>query len=64
MGYVVVVSLPVILFFLITAIGCYLLGRARGRKENLRLPQHYYGPPPVPAPPPQLLGPHTPAPHK
>ncbi|PIM99130.1 hypothetical protein CDL12_28379 [Handroanthus impetiginosus] len=50
MGYVIVISLPVILFFLITAIACYLFGRARGQKENARLPQ-YYGPP-VPAPPP------------
>ncbi|KAI3474645.1 hypothetical protein Pfo_029830 [Paulownia fortunei] len=58
MGYVVVVSLPVILFFLITAIACYLLGRARGREENVRLPQ-YYGPP---APPP--LGPQSHAPDK
>lgn len=31
MGYVMVISLPVILLFLIVAIACYLLGRARGR---------------------------------
>lgn len=61
MGYVVVISLPVILLFLITAIACYLLGRARGRQENLRLPQYNYGPP-VTVPP--HLGPHTPAPDK
>ncbi|GFP83164.1 hypothetical protein PHJA_000459800 [Phtheirospermum japonicum] len=58
MGYIVVVSLPVILFFFITAIACYLFGRARGRQENVRLPQ-YYGPP---APP--QFGPQAPAPNK
>ncbi|CAK9172807.1 unnamed protein product [Ilex paraguariensis] len=47
MGYVVVISLPVILFFLIVAIACYLIGRARGREEAVRLPR-YYGPPAPP----------------
>lgn len=47
MGYVIVISLPVILLFLIAAIGCYLLGRARGREESARIPR-YYGPPAPP----------------
>ncbi|WOH00917.1 hypothetical protein DCAR_0520293 [Daucus carota subsp. sativus] len=51
MGYVLVISFPVILFLLILAIACYLLGRARGRQQSA--PQ-YYGPP-VPAPPPSVL---------
>lgn len=44
MGYVIV-----ILLFLIAAIACYLLGRARGREEAAggRIPQ-YYGPPAPP----------------
>lgn len=52
MGYVLVISFPVILFLLIIAIACYLLGRARGRQQAA-IPQ-YYGPP-VPAPPPSVL---------
>ncbi|KAL8480693.1 hypothetical protein ACS0TY_026752 [Phlomoides rotata] len=51
MGFIVVVSLPVILFFLIVGITCYLIGKWRGRKENARLQTQYYGPP-IPAPPP------------
>lgn len=47
MGYVVIISLPVILAFLIMAIACYLLGRASGRSEAARVPQ-FYGPPPPP----------------
>lgn len=50
MGWVIVISLPVILLFLIAAIGCYLLGRASRRDESARIPQ-YYGPPAPPAPP-------------
>ncbi|CAA0830463.1 Unknown protein [Striga hermonthica] len=56
MGYIIVISLPVILFFLITAIACYLFGRARGRQQSTGLS---YGPP-APAPPPfgpQFSGP-------
>ncbi|XAR69111.1 hypothetical protein NMG60_11000582 [Bertholletia excelsa] len=47
MGYVIVISLPVILLFLIVALACYLFGRSRGQSQA-RVPQ-YYGPP---APPP------------
>ncbi|POO01684.1 hypothetical protein TorRG33x02_024610 [Trema orientale] len=55
MGYIVVVSLPLILFILIVALGFYLLGRARGRSDSAHVPQ-YYGPPAAPLqaqPPPQ-----------
>ncbi|KAM3217544.1 hypothetical protein BC332_23017 [Capsicum chinense] len=59
MGYVIVISLPVILTILIAALACYLFGRARGRREATMVPP-YYGPPP-PAPPP---GVHSPPPQK
>ncbi|KAG2690144.1 hypothetical protein I3843_09G170200 [Carya illinoinensis] len=54
MGYIVVISLPVILFILIVALAFYLLGRAQGRSQAARIP--HYGPPapPLHAPsPPQ-----------
>ncbi|KAJ0088742.1 hypothetical protein Patl1_32112 [Pistacia atlantica] len=57
MGYVIVVSLPVILFILIVALAFYLLGRERGRSEVNRTQQHYG--PPLPAPPPNQLQPPT-----
>nr|DAD28501.1 TPA_asm: hypothetical protein HUJ06_029969 [Nelumbo nucifera] len=53
MGFVVVISLPVILFILILAIACYLLGRARGQTLARPAPPQYYGPPPVLPVPPQ-----------
>ncbi|KAJ6993372.1 hypothetical protein NC653_016488 [Populus alba x Populus x berolinensis] len=56
MGYVMIVSLPVILFILIVALAFYLLGRARGRSEAARIPQ-YHGPPAPPAPPFQFQPP-------
>ncbi|XP_076944617.1 uncharacterized protein LOC143615366 [Bidens hawaiensis] len=46
MGYIIVISLPLILLFLIAAIGCYLLGKSRGRAEAT-IPQQY-GPPAPP----------------
>ncbi|KAJ6922919.1 hypothetical protein NC652_016541 [Populus alba x Populus x berolinensis] len=55
MGYVMIVSFPVILFILIVALAFYLLGRGRGRSEAARIPQ-YHGPPAPPfqfQPPPQ-----------
>ncbi|OAY42690.1 hypothetical protein MANES_08G008300v8 [Manihot esculenta] len=52
MGYIIVVSLPLILFILILALACYLIGRNSGRREAARIPQ-YYGPP-APAPPPSV----------
>ncbi|KAE8099604.1 hypothetical protein FH972_017573 [Carpinus fangiana] len=56
MGFIVVVSLPAILFILIVALAFYLLGRAWGRSQAAgRLPQ-YYGPP---APPVQAHSPPT-----
>ncbi|KAJ9181569.1 hypothetical protein P3X46_009686 [Hevea brasiliensis] len=56
MGYVIVVSLPLILFIIILALACYLLGRNWGRRQAAaaRIPQ-YYGPsapPPRAQPPP------------
>ncbi|KAK7245122.1 hypothetical protein RIF29_39956 [Crotalaria pallida] len=45
MGLVVVVSLPLILFILALALACYMLGRAKGRRQA----QQTYG---SPAPPP------------
>ncbi|KAH7513196.1 hypothetical protein FEM48_Zijuj12G0170700 [Ziziphus jujuba var. spinosa] len=53
MGFIVVVSLPLILFILILVLAFYLLGRSQGRREA-SVPQ-YYGPPapPVQAHPPQ-----------
>ncbi|KAL8247436.1 hypothetical protein R6Q59_008652 [Mikania micrantha] len=57
MGYIIVISLPVILLFLIAAIGCYLIGKSRGRQEAT-IPQHY-GPPAPPygvqVPPPNKI---------
>ncbi|KAK1265778.1 hypothetical protein QJS04_geneDACA015318 [Acorus gramineus] len=61
MRYVMVISLPVILFLVILAIACYLIGRYRGRIESRRVPQ-YYGPP-VP-PPFQAQRPPTPPQNK
>ncbi|KVH93916.1 hypothetical protein Ccrd_004005, partial [Cynara cardunculus var. scolymus] len=46
MGYIIVISLPVILLFLIIAIGCYLFGKNRGRSEATTT--QYYGPPAPP----------------
>ncbi|KAK7258326.1 hypothetical protein RIF29_23899 [Crotalaria pallida] len=48
MGMVVVISLPLILLSLILGFGCYLFGRARGRRDVQTNPQ-VYG---MPAPPP------------
>ncbi|KAG9445635.1 hypothetical protein H6P81_011763 [Aristolochia fimbriata] len=53
MAYVVVVSLPVILFILIVAITCYLLGKAKGRRDT-HVYQPYGPPAPPPAPPAQI----------
>ncbi|KAL4187437.1 hypothetical protein AMTRI_Chr09g19010 [Amborella trichopoda] len=50
MGYVLVISLPLLLLAIIGAIGCYLLGRSRGRYESQTMPQ-WYAPP---APPPHV----------
>ncbi|KAM0990997.1 hypothetical protein ACFX13_009564 [Malus domestica] len=49
MGYIIVVSAPVILFIMIVALAFYLLGRATGRRQSSTAPQ-YFGPP---VPPPQ-----------
>ncbi|KAI5325395.1 hypothetical protein L3X38_034469 [Prunus dulcis] len=48
MGYVVVVSVPVILFIVIIALAFYLIGRANGRREAVSAQQHFG--PPVPPP--------------
>ncbi|KAL3715232.1 hypothetical protein ACJRO7_007034 [Eucalyptus globulus] len=47
MGYIVVVSLPVILFILIVALAFYLIGRSRGRSETAGAPR-IFGPPAPP----------------
>ncbi|XP_031505455.1 uncharacterized protein LOC116267722 [Nymphaea colorata] len=63
MGFVVVISLPLILFALLLGFGCYFLGRARGRRELLATAQVHV----LPTPPPgattnqQLGGPPPPA---
>ncbi|KAI3917085.1 hypothetical protein MKX01_003534 [Papaver californicum] len=47
MGYVVVLSLPLILLVLVIALACYLVGRARGREETITaFPVVYPAPPP------------------
>nr|GMC46325.1 hypothetical protein LSAT_2X106500 [Ipomoea batatas]GMC48767.1 hypothetical protein LSAT_2X106500 [Ipomoea batatas]GMC50965.1 hypothetical protein LSAT_2X106500 [Ipomoea batatas]GMC56601.1 hypothetical protein LSAT_2X106500 [Ipomoea batatas]GME01750.1 hypothetical protein LSAT_2X106500 [Ipomoea batatas] len=57
MGYVIVISLPVIILFIVTAVACYLIGRKRSRDIAAgRYPQHY-GPP---APPPAVMSPPPP----
>jgi hypothetical protein len=48
MGIVVVISLPFIFFCLILGFGCYLFGRARGRREVFTNPQVYGMPTPPP----------------
>ncbi|XP_074294830.1 uncharacterized protein LOC141622727 [Silene latifolia] len=55
MGLVVVISLPLILLCILMGIGCYFLGRKRGRQEAH---SHVFGPP---APPPGSY-PTSPAP--
>ncbi|KAB2013538.1 hypothetical protein ERO13_D09G144800v2 [Gossypium hirsutum] len=46
MGFVLVISFPLLLLVLILALAFYLLGRAQGRRER---PAQYFGPP-VPPP--------------
>lgn len=53
MGYVMVISLPLILVILIIAIGCYLIGRENGRTETATTLPITYGPPALPPPPVQ-----------
>ncbi|XP_022777249.1 uncharacterized protein LOC111318643 [Durio zibethinus] len=53
MGMVVVISLPLIIFCILLGVGCYFLGRAKGRRDILTNPQ-IYG---VPAPPPDATPP-------
>ncbi|XP_028784216.1 uncharacterized protein LOC114740262 [Neltuma alba] len=55
MGMVVVISLPLILFYLILGLGCYFLGRARGRQDIKTHPQ-VFG---VPTTPPNSFPPHS-----
>ena len=59
MGYVIFISLPMILLLFIIGIGCYLCGKHRGRNEAT-IPQ-YIGPR---APPYGVQPPHTQAPPK
>ncbi|CAL0307309.1 unnamed protein product [Lupinus luteus] len=48
MGMMVVISLPLIIFSLMLGLGCYLFGRARGRKDVQTNPQVYGMPTPPP----------------
>ncbi|CAN6455465.1 unnamed protein product [Victoria cruziana] len=66
MGFVVVISVPMILFALLLGFGCYFLGRARGRKEVLATAQVHVFPAPPPgattkqqlgSPPPSMMKP-------
>ncbi|CAN1805403.1 hypothetical protein LINPERHAP1_LOCUS24262 [Linum perenne] len=50
MGFVFVISAPMILFILIVGLSCYLLGRNRGRSQASSIPPQVYG---APAPPPE-----------
>lgn len=55
MGFVVVISVPLILLVAILALACYLLGRRKGRTESTPM---YYGPPAPPmaaGPPPKWV---------
>ncbi|GKU92716.1 hypothetical protein SLEP1_g6408 [Rubroshorea leprosula] len=48
MGMVVVISLPLILFCILLGVGCYFLGRARGRRDVFTNPQVFGMPTPPP----------------
>ncbi|XP_057812162.1 uncharacterized protein LOC131026326 [Salvia miltiorrhiza] len=48
MGMVIVLSLPLILFSLLLGFGCYLFGRAKGRKEAYATAQIFGAPAPPP----------------
>lgn len=53
MGLVIDLSLPLILFAILLAFGCYFLGRAKGRQEALAgVGMQAYG---APAPPPGVV---------
>ncbi|XP_077210850.1 uncharacterized protein LOC143846299 [Tasmannia lanceolata] len=52
MGFVLVISLPLILFAVILGFGCYFLGRAKGR-QDVRTRAQIFG---VPTPPPGGVG--------
>ncbi|KAI3497919.1 hypothetical protein L2E82_13903 [Cichorium intybus] len=47
MAMVVVISLPLILFSVMLGVGCYLIGRARGRKD-IRTHAQVFGVPVIP----------------
>ncbi|XWS16075.1 hypothetical protein CRYUN_Cryun34aG0054400 [Craigia yunnanensis] len=34
MGYVVIISLPMVVFFILLSFGCYALGRHKGQQEG------------------------------
>ncbi|XP_058100304.1 uncharacterized protein LOC131245077 [Magnolia sinica] len=46
MGFVLVISLPLILFAIVLGFGCYFLGRAKGRQDVRTCPQVYGEPVP------------------
>ncbi|KAI3943555.1 hypothetical protein MKW92_024453 [Papaver armeniacum] len=50
MGFILVISLPFILFTILLGFGCFLFGRSRGRQELLNSSQVYGVPTPPPPP--------------
>ncbi|WOL19591.1 hypothetical protein Cni_G28393 [Canna indica] len=57
MGFVVVISLPLILFAILLGFGCYFLGRAKGRQDvRTGVGSQVYG---VPLPPAGSSSPPT-----
>ncbi|XP_039140787.1 uncharacterized protein LOC120277979 [Dioscorea cayenensis subsp. rotundata] len=55
MGFVVVISLPLIIFAIILGFGCYFLGRAKGRQDmRTGVGAQVYG---SPTPPQGITGP-------
>ncbi|KAL6903484.1 hypothetical protein ACP4OV_004297 [Aristida adscensionis] len=52
----IVISIPAILLVAILALGCYLLGRNRGRAEAAAAPPQFAPPAPPPALQPKVAG--------
>ncbi|KAI3837458.1 hypothetical protein MKW92_002605 [Papaver armeniacum] len=65
MGFILVISLPFILFTILLGFGCFLFGRSRGRRELLNSSQVYGVPTPphgsdtsYPSPAPPIFAKH------
>ncbi|XVE51726.1 hypothetical protein DITRI_Ditri02bG0064100 [Diplodiscus trichospermus] len=43
MGYVLIVSLPMVVFFIILSFGCYALGRHKGQQEGRAMAAQQFG---------------------